>query len=138
MDIMEIGAKLLRQHFGNQGNADAIGGALSQLLGGSGGKIDLGRLVGQMASSKDLQGLVSSWLSDGPNQAIGPAQILEIFGQGKVGAFAQQVGVNPGVAAEGLAATLPQLVDKFSRGGNLLEAVGGAQGALGLVKNFLK
>jgi uncharacterized protein YidB (DUF937 family) len=136
MDILQLGTKLLQQYLGNQGNPDAISGALGQLLGGSGGKIDLGSLVAQLSSNKDLQGLVSSWLADGPNKGIDPAQILALFGQGKVGSFAQQIGVSTDTAAGGLAATLPQLVDKFSSGGNLLESVGGVEGVLGLAKKF--
>ncbi len=136
MDMLQIGAKLLQDYLGGQGNLDVIGKALTQLIGQKDGKLDIASLVAQLSSNGNLQGMVSSWLGDGSNAAIDPAQILSIFGGGKIGSFAEQIGVSPDKAADGLAATLPKLIDQFSSGGSLLESAGGVAGVLGMAKKF--
>ncbi|RJF88408.1 DUF937 domain-containing protein [Oleomonas cavernae] len=136
MDIIQLGIKLLQEHFGSQVNADAIGGALGKLLGGGDGKLDLAGLVSRFSGNGGLQGLVGSWLGDGPNQGIDASQILSIFGGDKVGSFAQEVGVSTDAAAGGLAAAIPQMIDKFSSSGNLLESTGGLAGVLDVAKKL--
>ena len=136
MDILELGAKLLNQHLGGNANENAISGALGQLLGGTNGKLDIASLVAKFASNGGLKNVVSSWLGDGANQGINPSQILDMFGEGKIGSFAQQVGVDKDAAAGGLASVLPKLIDQFSSGGNILESAGGLGGLLGAAKKL--
>ena len=145
MDVLEFGANLLKQQLGSQASTQIIGGALGQLLGASGGKLDIGKLVAQIGGQSGLQNALQSWLGDGQNAAITPAQIIALFGEGKLGSFAKQIGVDSGAAASGLAAVLPSMIDKFSSGGNLLESVigsavgGGSAGGLGgLIGGLLK
>lgn len=105
--------------------------ALTGLLGGgSGGAgIDLGSLLGKL-NSGGLSAIVGSWLGDGANQSISPAQITGVFGEDNVSAFASQLGLSRDEASGGLADALPQMVDKASSGGSLLDSVGGISGAL--------
>ncbi|TJY65025.1 hypothetical protein E4T66_02045 [Sinimarinibacterium sp. CAU 1509] len=136
MDVRQVGAKLLQDYLDGQGNLDVIGKALMQLIGEKGGQLDIASLVAQLSSNGNVQNLVKSWLGDGANAALDPAQILSIFGNGKVGAFAEQIGIGPDQAAAGSAATLPQLINQFSSGGSLLESAGGVAGMLGMAKKF--
>ncbi len=136
MDMLHVGAKLLQDFLGGKGNQDVIAKALMQLIGEKEGQLDVASLVARLSSNSNVQGLVTSWLSDGGNDAIDPAQILAIFGQGRVGAFAEQIGVAPDQAAGGLAATLPQMIEQFSRGGSLLDSAGGVAGMFGMAKKF--
>lgn len=136
MDIMQIGAQLLKTQLGTNSNLDVIAQALGQLLGAKNGQVDVAGLVSQLAGNSAVQSAVKSWLGGGANAAISPAQILEVFGAAKVGGFAQQVGVSPDSAAGGLAAVLPQLIDKASQGGSLLQGLGGVGGLLGAAKKL--
>ncbi len=130
MDILKLATDLFMQKVGG-GNLDAatVQGALAGLLG-DGGQVDIAGIVDKLKGS-GLAALASSWLGDGGNAPMAPAQVLEIFGQGQVADFAATTGIETERAAGGLAAMLPELVDKCSSGGSLLDAVGGAGGLLG-------
>ena len=68
---------------------------------------------------------------------IDAQQILSGLGDDKVGEFASAVGMEKDAAAQGLADVIPQIMDKSSSGGNLLESVGGLGGLMGAAKSFL-
>jgi len=63
--------------------------------------------------------------------------VQTLLGSEQLSAFASQIGTDSGSAAAGLAELLPQLIDKSSAGGSLLEAAGGVDGLLGAAKSFL-
>ncbi|MBR9912944.1 MAG: DUF937 domain-containing protein [Gammaproteobacteria bacterium] len=134
MDILKMGAELLSQKLG--ANADTIMPALSALLGDGEGNVDLAGLATKMMSSGDLGGVVSSWLGDGENKNISPEWVTSLLGEGKLAEFAAKIGVDTGAAASGLADVLPQMVDKASSGGSLLESAGGVGGLMGMAKKF--
>ena len=140
MDLMKLGTQLIMSKLGGNTDENGIASALSGLLGGSGsdGGLDLGSLVSRMTeSSGGLGGLVSSWLGDGDNDAISGSQIKDLFGGDKVAEFASKLGVDEDSAADTLAEAVPQMVDKGSSGGSLLDAVGGISGAIDMAKKFL-
>lgn len=136
MDIIELGAKILSEKLGVNLDPATIAPALSGLLSNSGGELDLAGIATKMASSGDLSSIVGSWLGDGGNAAISADSVMSIFGSDKVAAFASQLGVDSGTAAGGLAEALPEIMDKSSSGGNLLEMAGGASGLLGAAKSL--
>lgn len=136
MDVLQTGAALLSEKLGIDIDPAAISSALAGLLGDGSGSIDLAGLVGKMTSNGDLGSIVSSWLGDGANAAISPDSIASLFGSDKLSAFAAQLGVDSAAAADGLADVLPQLLDKASSGGSLLDMAGGAEGLLGAAKSF--
>jgi uncharacterized protein YidB (DUF937 family) len=107
-----------------------LGSALSGLLGGGQGGIDLGSLVSKF-SSAGLGNLVNSWLGDGANESISTDQITEMFGSNKISEFASKLGLSQEEAVGGLSDALPQMLDKASSGGSLLDSIGGLSGALG-------
>jgi len=137
MDILKLATDLFMQKVGG-GNLDAatVQGALAGLLG-DGGQVDIAGIVDKLQGS-GLAALATSWLGDGGNAPMVPAQVLEIFGQGQIADFAATTGIETERAAGGLAAMLPELVDKCSSGGSLLDAVGGAGGLLGAASKLFK
>ncbi len=136
MDILEMGASMLSDKLGLDLDLSSITAALGGLLANESGKLDLGALAGKMASSGELSSVIGSWLGDGANQSISADSIMSIFGSDKIGAFADQLGVDAGAAAGGLADVIPEIIDKSSSGGSLLDMAGGAEGLLGAAKGF--
>lgn len=137
MDVIQMGAQLLSEKLGLQIDSGTIESALSSLLGDGQGGIDLAGLASKMASSGELGSVVSSWLGDGGNSAISAESIMGLLGDSKVSDFASTLGTDTGTAASGLADVLPQLMDKASSGGSLLDAAGGVGGLMGAAKSFL-
>ena len=138
MDLVQLGTKLLSENLGLELDGDTASSALSSLLGDGKGNIDVAALAGKMASSGELGGLLSSWLGDGSNAAISADSSKGLLGDANVAAFAGKLGTDPGTAATGLADVLPQLMDKASSGGSLLESAGGLGGLMGAASSFFK
>jgi uncharacterized protein YidB (DUF937 family) len=136
MDIIALATKLLNDNLGLSLDSATVSSALSGLIGDGQGGIDLAGLAAKMSQNGDLGALVGSWLGDGANAAISAETITSLFGQGDLNQFASQLGVNPETATQGLAETLPQLMDKASSGGNLLDSVGGVGGLMGAAKSL--
>jgi uncharacterized protein YidB (DUF937 family) len=140
MDLMKLGTQLILSKLGGNTNEGGIESALSSLLGGgnSGGGLDLGSLVsGMMKNGGGLENIVGSWLGDGENEAVSGSQIKDMLGSDKISEFASKLGIDDDSAADSLAEAVPQMVDKGSSGGSLLDAVGGISGALNLAKKLL-
>lgn len=138
MDLMAMATQELSRKLGVQVEPAQLQAAVSSLLGGSKGGIDLAGLASKMGASGDLSGILNSWLSDGGNASISADSINKLLGQAKVSEFAQQLGVQPEAAAASLSDVLPQIMDKGSSGGKLLESVGGLDGLMGAARSFLK
>jgi len=137
MEIIELGAKLLNENLGLQVDPNTIANALSSLLGDGQGNLDLAGLVSRMTQNGQLGALVSSWLGDGANSAISAENLTGLLGEGGIADFANSIGTDPGSAAQGLADVIPQMMDKASSGGSLLESAGGLGGLMDAAKSFL-
>ncbi len=146
MDLMKIGTQLILSKLGGGASEGGIASALSSLLGGgnSDGGFDLSSLVSGMLNNKDsgdsgggIADIVGSWLGDGDNDAVSGSQIKDILGGDKISEFASKLGIDEDTAADSLAEAVPQMVDKGSSGGSLLDSVGGLSGAIDLAKKFL-
>lgn len=138
-NIMQIGAQLFqnqldKDHDGQVETAE-ITTALMGLLSNNQGQFDLGSLVSKMQGG-DLMAMAASWLGDGQNDAIQPDQLAQLFSNEKIAAFAQQLGISPEQALNGLTAAVPAVVDKSSSGGSLLDRVGGVSGAINLASQL--
>lgn len=134
-DIIQIGAQLFQSKLGSDGDGLDIGdivSALSGLLSDNDGNINISSLVSNMDAG-DLMSLASSWLGDGDNSPISADQLMGLLGNDKISAFASQLGLSEDKAVGGLQEAIPNIVDKSSSGGSLLDAVGGVSGAIGLV-----
>ena len=139
MDLMDIATQLFLQKIGGEQKTSATSSvvqmALKQLFAGDDGEFDLGDLLSKFQTG-DLLEVASSWLGDGDNGGISAKQILDVLGDQNVGDFASKIGIDKETASGGLAETIPELIDKSSQGGNLLDSVGGVGGLADLAKKF--
>lgn len=137
MDIIKIATQLVMQQF--HGKSDASESQVQSALGGLlGGDFNIGDLVNKFASNGGLTNQLQSWLGDGGNDGISASNIMDVLGGDKVSNFASQLGISGEEAAGGLADVIPELIDKSSSGGNLLDSVGGLGGAMNLAKGLFK
>ena len=138
MDIKKLAVEMLTAKMGSDGDAGAAESAVSELVG-RGKDFDIGDLVGQLTGAGgDIASKAESWLGDGANEAISASQLQDAIGGDKIDAFAAKLGISREDASGGLSELLPQLIDKSSKGGSLLDSVGGAGGLASLASKFLK
>ncbi len=62
-----------------------------------------------------------SWIGTGANLPIDPRVVQQVFGQGQLGQIAQQLGISPDQAPDGVAQMLPQVVDQMTPTGQIPE-----------------
>lgn len=134
MDLLKIGAQLFMQKMGAQGSDMDLGSVTSALSGllptNNEGDLDLGGIVNQFKGA-GLASLAASFLGDGKNDAFSPSQLLGMLGEGKVSQFASQLNLDADSAANGLSGMIPDLIDKQSQGGSLMDlAMGAAKSGL--------
>ncbi|MGH8470307.1 MAG: YidB family protein [Gammaproteobacteria bacterium] len=99
---------------------------------------ETGGLSGLVESfrQKGLGDLVSSWIGTGENRAVSAEQVQQALGEAKVQQVAQSTGISSQEASSGLAALLPQIIDKLTPDGKLPEG-GLVDQALAALKNKL-
>ncbi len=144
MDLMKLGASLLGNFLsGNNADENSLANVLGKLLGGdtdgAEGGLNLQGLVDKMTggeTSDTFTELAQSWLGDGENKPIEPDQVKELIGEDKLQQAAAELGQDENSLAETLSQVLPQLVDKSSSGGSLLDSVGGIDGAADMLKKL--
>ncbi len=133
MDFKKLALSMVAQKLG--GNNAAIGGVLDSLVGG-GNQMDIGSLVSGL-KEKGLGDVAESWLGDGENKEISAEQLKDVLGAEKVANAAAELGTDEGSLLDTLKDAVPQMVDKSSSGGSLLDSVGGLGGLAGMAKKFL-
>lgn len=133
MDLMEIASNLLADKLGI--NADGATAGLSCLLGNGSGGLDLGAVV-EVLGSGGLGDIVGSWLGDGENAAVSPSALVEALGADRIAGAASMMGVDSDALGGGLSEILPQIIDRSSAGGSLLDAAGGLSGLGDLAKRL--
>lgn len=133
MDIMNLAKGLLASKLG--ADNDAIGGVMESLLG-AGDTADVGSLLNGL-KEKGLGDVASSWLGDGENAEISADQLKDVLGGEKVAEAAAKLGTDEGSLLDSLKDAIPQMIDKSSSGGSLLESVGGLGALGGIAKKFL-
>lgn len=101
------------QHSQDQ-TQNLVSGVLSMLqseqVGGVAGLLDKFKQSG-------LGDVAASWISNGANQPVSPAQLVDALGQGQINELAQQAGIPPEKGASVLSELLPSLIDKLSPDG---------------------
>jgi uncharacterized protein YidB (DUF937 family) len=97
-----------------------------------------GGLQGMVQSfhDKGMGGLVSSWVSNGPNPPISADQVHQVLGSDQVKALAAKAGINPDTAGAAIAALLPTLVDKLTPNGSVPDHGNVVDMASSILKNF--
>ncbi|UJS23820.1 YidB family protein [Thiothrix winogradskyi] len=153
MDLMQIGVQLFKSQLDKNGNGQLemteIASALMGLMGSGQNQAQAGGLGGLASMISGMQGnqqsglssLVNSWIGTGQNIQPSGSQLTQMFGQDKIAAFAQQLGISQEQALQGLQAAVPEVVDKASPNGSLdmgslLNSVGGVSGAIGLASKL--
>jgi len=131
-DLFKMGAELI-QHNSDDATTGLdlgdIAGAIGGLLQNSEGGIDLSSIMASL-SGNGLGEIVGSWLGNGENKAIDPAQIADLLGSEKISQFAQQLGLNEGSAMQALADALPDVIDQATSGeGSIVEQMLGGSGS---------
>jgi len=126
-DIKKAGSKIL----GGSGES----GLMEQVLGlinnpQTGG---LSGLIEQF-NNKGFGGVISSWVSTGENLPVSGEQIDQAFGREKIQEIAQKLNISETEASGGLAALLPQVIDKLTPDGKVPEG-GILEQGLSLLKN---
>ena len=132
MDLMQLGTQILSSKLGNGVNSGSVTSALGSLLSGSDGKANLGGIIAAM-QGKGLGSIAESWLGDGDNADISTDQVREAIGNDKITEMASQLNTDEGSLLDGLKVALPQIIDKSSSGGSLMDSAGGL---LGMAKKF--
>ncbi|MCD2467702.1 MULTISPECIES: YidB family protein [unclassified Streptomyces] len=117
---------------GGQSGGSGAGGILGSLIGAlAGGQGGGGGASGAGGASNPLGGLLDmltrsgltdqtrSWVGTGDNQPVSGAQIAEALPDETLQKVAQDAGVSPQEAADQIAQSLPQAVDKLTPTGSM-------------------
>jgi uncharacterized protein YidB (DUF937 family) len=124
----------------NQALGNVLGGSNNPLASGILQMIQNqpGGLQGMVQSfhDKGLGGLVSSWISTGPNPPITSDQVHQVLGSDQVKALAAKAGISPDAAGAAIAQILPGLVDKLTPNGSVPDHSNVMEMASSILKNF--
>jgi uncharacterized protein YidB (DUF937 family) len=130
----------LLDNFENQAVTGLLGGSSNPLAAGILQMIQNqpGGLQGLVQSfhDKGLGGLMSSWVSTGPNPPITADQVHQALGSDKVKELAAAAGISPDVAGSAIAELLPGIVDKLTPNGQVPEHSSVMDMASSLLKTF--
>ncbi|MER6315723.1 YidB family protein [Streptomyces sp. NPDC001581] len=99
------------------GGAAGAGGG-GQAAAGNGANNPLGGLL-DMLTKSGLADQAQSWIGTGENKPVSADQIKEALPDGALQKAAEQAGVSPEQAADQIAQTLPQAVDKLTPQGQV-------------------
>ena len=134
---MKLGTQLLMSKLSSGTNADssAVQNALGSLMG-NGETPDIGSLLSGLQSG-GLGDIAKSWLGDGDNAPISADQVRNVVDGSKLSKLASVLGTDEGSVLSGLQEAMPQMVDKASSGGSLLDSIGGISGVANLAKGLL-
>jgi len=139
-ELFRMGAELIQNNSDDATTGldlDAISNALSGVLGGEDGGIDLASLATKL-SDGNFGEMISSWFGNGENISMDLSQVSELLGSDKISQFAEQLGISTESAEQALADALPNVVDQATSGDNnlvddLLAQVGGTKGAMDML-----
>ncbi|MCB1060293.1 MAG: DUF937 domain-containing protein [Calditrichaeota bacterium] len=135
MDLMKGAGSIL----GDQGKDVNVGGLAGSVLGmiqnDSGG---VGGLVEQFAKN-GMGDIAKSWVGSGNNLPVNGDQLMQVFGEQKLGAMAEQSGMNLQKFLPILVAALPMIIDKLTPDGEVNDKSNNMlQQGMGLLGSFLK
>jgi uncharacterized protein YidB (DUF937 family) len=90
----------------------------------------------QSFHDKGLGGLVSQWVSTGPNPPMTSDQVHQALGSDKVKELAAAAGVSPDMANSAIAQLLPGIIDKLTPNGQVPDHSSVMDMASGLLKSL--
>jgi uncharacterized protein YidB (DUF937 family) len=124
----------------NQAVTSVLGGSNNQLAASLLHMIQNqpGGLAGlvQNFHDKGLGGLVSAWVSTGPNPPMTADQVHQTLGGDTVKDLAAKAGVSPDIASSAIAQMLPGIVDKLTPNGQVPEHSSVMDMASSLLRNL--
>jgi uncharacterized protein YidB (DUF937 family) len=138
-NLLQLGASAILHNSDQATNgldSNELVSALSGLLGGGGGNLNLGAILSKMQQS-GLGDIAASWLGNGANAPISPRAVTDLIGSDKIADFASRFGLSEESAKNAIASALPEMVDKASPNGSLLEGLIGSIGGLGGLSNMV-
>jgi uncharacterized protein YidB (DUF937 family) len=96
------------------------GGLMEQVIGLINNP-ETGGLAGLVETfkNKGLGDAVSSWIGTGENESVSGEAIVNILGTDKIEEIAGKLGISSAEASAGIAAMLPQLIDKLTPDGTI-------------------
>ena len=102
------------------GNSQQQGGALSAVISYINSP-QVGGLSGlqQMFQQKGLGGLMSAWVSNGPNPPITQDQLQQVLHSGALQEAAQKFGIDSTQLTSTMSQLLPHVVDKLTPNGQV-------------------
>ncbi|MET4577128.1 YidB family protein [Ottowia thiooxydans] len=105
----------------NSGNGGGLGGLLNKFTQAGHGDV------------------ANSWIGTGQNIPVTGAQVSDVFGQGTIGDIASKLGVDGNTAAGGIAAILPELIDRLTPQGQApAGGLGSADDIVGMLGRMLQ
>ena len=138
MTFKGLATQVLMSKIERANNSDNAAAALDK-LSSNGKGFDLAEIVSKFqGSGGDVARKAKSWLGDGPNEPISASEVQDALGSHRVAAFAKSLGMDRNEASEKLAQILPELIDKSSLGGYLINSVGKKSFLAGFTSRFLK
>lgn len=138
MTFKGLATQVLMHRIEHANNSDKAASALDK-LSSSGKGFDLAEIVARLqGSGGDVARKAKSWLGDSANESISSSQVQDAIGSHRVAAFAKAMGMDRDAASEKLAQILPELVDKSSQGGYLIDSIGKKSFLAGFTSRFLK
>lgn len=106
-------------------------GTLVAQSGGVGG-------LAQQFQQKGLGGMISGWISSGPNPPISGEQVIQVLGRDKIMAVAAKAGLTEDQVSAGISKLLPVVVDHLTPNGTVPNhAPGEMDSALNALKSKL-
>ncbi|MFD9906228.1 YidB family protein [Streptomyces sp. NPDC059063] len=100
------------------GGANILGALLGALMSKNGGGNPLGGLLDGLTKA-GLTEQAQSWVGPGENQAVTGEQVRQALPDDALQQAAQDAGVSPDQAADEIAQSLPQVVDKLTPDGQV-------------------
>jgi uncharacterized protein YidB (DUF937 family) len=138
MTFKGLATQVLMSKIERANNSDNAAAALDK-LSRDGKGFDLADIVRKFqGSGGEVARKAKSWLGDCANEPISASQVQDALGSHKVAAFAMKLGMDRDEASEKLAKILPELIDKSSQGGYLINSVGKKSFLAGFTSRFLK
>lgn len=94
--------------------------------------------LAQQFQQKGLGGVISGWISNGPNPPISGEQIIDVLGKDRITAIAAKAGLTEDQVATGVSKLLPLVVDHLTPNGTVpAHSPADVNAALGALKTKL-
>lgn len=124
MNILNIATQLFLHQLGVKSivlSHEFVSSQMRTLFPIKDGDLDIKRLTEAFLSKDIIRPKVTSWLGNGTNQSISSSAIFVIFGEENINLYAVKLGLNKLEAADALARMIPNLLDKCSVNGQLVD-----------------